>query len=73
MVQFQFVVTTNGKIVEIIGPFCGADWNQDKHIFDMCAIGDQFFKDIKNKYKFLDQAGKFYILIKKNVFFLMQN
>lgn len=41
VVQFQIIVTTDGSIAEVVGPFVGSSWIQDKYCLDM--ITNQLF------------------------------
>ena len=40
--QFQIVCTTNGRIIEIIGPFGGRTWDNDQVVCDMLSSEDYF-------------------------------
>ena len=41
VVQFQMIITTDGSVAEIVGPFVGSSWIQDKYCLDM--ITNQLF------------------------------
>ena len=51
VVQFQMIVTTDGSVAEIVGPFVGSSWIQDKYCLDMIT-NQLFLADCENDDRF---------------------
>ena len=44
VISFQIISTTNGKILEVYGPFMGSKFNSDQYCLDMMS-NENFISD----------------------------